>query len=151
MMTVQDSDLDFTSEVDLTLKRKKSFDISIANLNPFAKKTDNENKNLICIDALVVYFDCLFENVSNSKGNVLLSTSPMTGMTHWYQTVLLLPQKIYLKENDKIHVKLEATRLKENPREYVIFVQIKYTANDGKLKTINQFYDLNSSGHAVSE
>ncbi len=69
------------------------------------------------IDALVVWFDCIFENNymerenGNDKNVVCLSTSPENEVTHWYSTVFLLAERWELNKSERVHVELNAVRI----------------------------------------
>ena len=97
------------------------------------------------VDALVVWFDCMFESKKRNgkrggdENVICLSTSPTKPVTHWYSTVLLLPQKWKLNKGERIGVELNAARCEENAREYTIFVLL----TDQKGKQMKQFYNLN--------
>lgn len=122
--TVKEEDLDFTSKFEII-----------------------GTEDGAIVDALVVWFDCLFES-EKKNGNtregvdnnvICLSTSPHKPVTHWYSTVLLLPQKWKLNKGERIAIELNAARCEENVREYTIFVVL----TDDKGKEMKQFYNLN--------
>ena len=116
MHTAMDKDLDFTEKFDLIGSRDGAI-----------------------IDALVVWFDCMFEN---DKNVICLSTSPEKEVTHWYSTVFLLPQRIKLNKGQCIHIELNASRCKDNCREYTIFITLSM---DNDSQTIRQLYNLNGA------
>merc|ERR1712228_1169210 len=89
------------------------------------------------IDALVVWFDCLFEG--NEK-TICLSTSPENEVTHWYSTVFLLSERWELNKSERIHVELSANRCEENSREYGIYIQLSREKDEKKMR---QLYNLN--------
>lgn len=94
------------------------------------------------VDALVVWFDCMFENTLNKKSVICLSTSPEKEVTHWYSTVFLLPERIKLNKGERIHIELNASRCEENSREYTIYIDL---SRDNDSKHIRQLYNLNGA------
>ena len=90
------------------------------------------------IDALVVWFDCLFDG--KGMKSVCLSTSPENEVTHWYSTVFLLGERWKLNKSECIHVELSANRCEENSREYGIYIEL---SRDKDGKKMRQLYNLN--------
>eukprot|EP01083_Nonionella_stella_P063003 163787_1 len=122
MHTANNNDLDFTSRFDLI-----------------------GSKDGAIINALVVWFDCLFEKdkeEGKKEDIVCLTTSPENEVTHWYSTVFLLPQQWILNKSERIHVELNAARCEDNAREYTIFITL---SRDNDQNTIRQVYNLNGN------
>merc|ERR1712154_154356 len=95
------------------------------------------------IDALVVWFDCFFENNWNQQKDenmLCLSTSPEKEVTHWYCSVFLLPERWNINKSEHIHVEMDVVRCEENQREYTIFIAL---SRDKDSRQIKQLYHLN--------
>ena len=85
-------------------------------------------------------------SIGNDKSakNIILKTGPCDTQTHWYQTVFLLPERIKIKNNEKIKVELNASRCIDlNPREYDVFISLTFESDDFTHE-IRQIYHLNS-------
>ena len=77
------------------------------------------------LDALVVWFDTLFERgAETEEGKVTLSTSPKEPATHWMQTVFRLHEKVVGKVGEEVEVELTAKRQEKYQRSYR--VQLRY-------------------------
>ena len=127
--------------LDLHTASEKDLDFSVA-----FDLIGTENNAFI--DALVVWFDCMFEtnqqrNATEAK-TIRLSTSPECEVTHWYSTVFLLSERWQLHKSERIHIELSAHRCEENKREYGIYIQL---SRDSDGKKMRQLYNLCANPH----
>jgi len=119
VMTVVDSELDFT----------QSFELVVHDDRPSADEA---------ISAFMVYFDTPFQLYAAEGKSINLSTAPVEYVpgedektTHWQQACFYIAQPIQANKGDVIKGKLKAKRMKKNPRAYN--VQIEYCLHrDGK-------------------
>ncbi|XP_046969862.1 probable protein arginine N-methyltransferase 6.1 [Vanessa cardui] len=66
---------------------------------------------------ICVWFECNFPELSNN-GRIILKTGPDSPLTHWKQTVILLPEEQNIEEQEPIAFQLDMTRDKFNLRRY---------------------------------
>jgi histone-arginine methyltransferase CARM1 len=80
------------------------------------------------------WFDAIF-NGSNEK--VILSTSPQSSPTHWYQVRLLLPEPLAINKNQRVEGKIifKANKL----QSYYIYLKVGLPKSD---IWIENTYDL---------
>jgi protein arginine N-methyltransferase 1 len=107
---VTKEELDFSSQVTVTMSRKDY------------------------VHALVVYFDVVFSKCQNANPTKF-STGPADKYTHWKQTVFYIDQELIASEGDKIDVFMKVNRNEKNPRDLDILIQSKFK---GGSKSIDQ-------------
>ncbi|XP_026491507.2 protein arginine N-methyltransferase 6 [Vanessa tameamea] len=66
---------------------------------------------------ICVWFECNFPELSNNS-RIILKTGPDSPMTHWKQTVILLPEEQNVEEQEPISFQLDMKRDQFNPRRY---------------------------------
>ncbi|XP_034835293.1 uncharacterized protein Art8 [Maniola hyperantus] len=66
---------------------------------------------------ICIWFDCHFPVLSNGD-EIVLSTAPKAKLTHWKQTVILLPEEQNVEEQEPIAFKLDMNRDIHNPRRF---------------------------------
>ncbi|XP_023954388.2 uncharacterized protein LOC112057987 [Bicyclus anynana] len=66
---------------------------------------------------LCVWFECNFPQLS-SESRIILSTGPEAKLTHWKQTVILLPEEQNVEEQEPIAFQLDMNRDVNSPRRY---------------------------------
>eukprot|EP00474_Spongospora_subterranea_P006063 CRZ06521.1 hypothetical protein [Spongospora subterranea] len=96
--TVSDSDLDFSSEFTLYVKRDE------------------------CLDAIASYFTVDFEG--DCEFPVRLSTSCTDPFTHWQQTLFMLASPVPVRAGDVITGRIRACRPSNAPRDYDIVLDV---------------------------
>lgn len=110
--TIRDEDLDF---------KEAPFSLTVA-----AGATE--------LDGFVCSFDVEFGK--GCKEVISLDTTPGHD-THWKQSLFLLPQTIAVKSGDVISGAVDATRRKENPREYDITVTYQVNTSAPQVQTFS--------------
>lgn len=113
--TVQDKELDFTENFEITF---------------------TENKT---IDAFSVWFTTQFDGV-NVTSPVILSTSPSQPQTHWMQSVFRLYHRIDGRVGWKVNGTIQANRMKRSPRSYSILFTYWATEITDGVQTEGQRY-----------
>ncbi|XP_023237660.1 protein arginine N-methyltransferase 3-like [Centruroides sculpturatus] len=74
------------------------------------------------ITAIIGYFDCYFDDRLTNKFQ--LSTSPFSELTHWKQTIFLLPSPISAQKGDFISGRISCRRDKKEHRSMIIILEI---------------------------
>ena len=86
------------------------------------------------VDALVVHFDTLFQR--DTAEAVTLTTSPLTPVTHWMQTVFRLHHSVKGEAGEGVAGVMEARRLKRYVRGYG--VKLVYWKTDAAGQEVGQ-------------
>uniref|UniRef100_A0A0K2UAB2 type I protein arginine methyltransferase n=1 Tax=Lepeophtheirus salmonis TaxID=72036 RepID=A0A0K2UAB2_LEPSM len=85
-------------------------------------------------NSVVLWFDVTFDAASTDESITIhsstLSTGPSSPSTHWKQTIIPLEVNKELKIGDKILFDLFLDQSKENPRQYVIELELLDESND---------------------
>lgn len=71
-----------------------------------------------------IWFTVIFPDNSARSDHVILSTSPLDPLTHWKQTVIVLPDEIEVEEQEPIAYELLLTRSEEMSHSYKICLTI---------------------------
>jgi len=82
------------------------------------------DKNGIC-HGFCFWFDVAFaaSDAGNSKCSVL-STSPSASMTHWKQTVVMIPEMLAASPGARLDCRVKFTPSEENNRHYQIALEM---------------------------
>nr|CAD7444355.1 unnamed protein product [Timema bartmani] len=100
-------------ELDLYKTSSKDLD-SISSRQVFSVSREGRYQG-VCL-----WFDCSFPSISLDATRVVLSTSPHCQQTHWKQTVLVLPEEMYVTEGDPLAWELILERGGDDWRHYNI-------------------------------
>jgi predicted RNA methylase len=105
----------------------KQFDllhVTLEDVKQFQSKffTSSVEKN-IC-RGIVLWFDCEFPTELKSENSLVLSTAPKCPVTHWKQTVIVLPTEISLEAGDVIGFNIKLSQSATNHRHYNIQVEV---------------------------
>ncbi|CAH0724384.1 unnamed protein product, partial [Brenthis ino] len=66
---------------------------------------------------ICVWFECNFPQIT-SENQIILSTGPGSPVTHWKQTIILLPEEQDVEEQEPIAFQLDMNRDQNNSRRY---------------------------------
>jgi len=67
---------------------------------------------------------CFWFDVQFPTTDTTLSTSPSSPITHWKQTIIVLPTQIKVEEGDAVMFNLQLQRSSPNSRHYSINLEI---------------------------
>lgn len=121
IMAVPAEDLltDSNRLTNLSLKYVTSEELDNIYCKFFAiSKTNNQ------FEGVCLWFTVTFPALTPGSQEVILSTSCDSPLTHWYQTVIVLQEKLEIEKNNLIIGSVILKRSKENPRFYDIEFEI---------------------------
>ena len=81
------------------------------------------SKHALC-HGFGVWFKCTFDTGAADCCIVNLDTSPHADVTHWKQTVVMLPDTLMLSKDENLSCSISFEQSKENKRHYNIGVEI---------------------------
>lgn len=84
------------------------------------------------LDAFGFYFTTTF------PGGIVLSTAPELPDTHWFQSVVYLPQPLTVKAGEKVHIELSHARSPQNKRNVDIYIEVNHGG-----RRMTQLFKLN--------
>ena len=111
----------------VVVKRFNLIDVTLEDVKKFQSKffVSSIEKN-IC-RGIVLWFECKFprsEVQLKPEDELILSTAPSNPVTHWKQTVIVLPTEISLEAGDVIGFDIKLSQSAANHRHYNIEVDV---------------------------
>ncbi|CAK1584609.1 unnamed protein product [Parnassius mnemosyne] len=103
----------------INLKEDKISDLDSFSIKQVTGVSKNGKYQGLCL-----WFDCHFPVICKDDTQVILSTSPRSPVTHWKQTVILLPEEQEVEEGEPLAFQLDMTRDKMNSRRYNLQVSL---------------------------
>uniref|UniRef100_A0A8D8ZKR1 Protein arginine N-methyltransferase 2 n=3 Tax=Cacopsylla melanoneura TaxID=428564 RepID=A0A8D8ZKR1_9HEMI len=96
-------------------------DVQLKELNNISKNVLSECIKNGHVNGISLWFDVFFH--ASNKPDILLSTAPVssnTQLTHWKQTVIVLPAEKPVVKTEKVNYNLNISKNESNPRHYNI-------------------------------
>lgn len=96
-------------------------DIQLKDLDKITKNIISECHKDSLVNGIALWFDVYFH--ASNKPDVVLSTAPVVSslqLTHWKQTIIILPEEKLLKKLETLHYTLDISKNSSNPRHYNI-------------------------------
>ncbi|KAL1462564.1 hypothetical protein WDU94_014392 [Cyamophila willieti] len=96
-------------------------DVQLNDLNNISKNVYSECIKNGHVNGISLWFDVFFH--ASNKSDIILSTAPVSSpsqLTHWKQTVIVLPTEKAVVKTENVHYKLFISKNESNPRHYNI-------------------------------
>lgn len=100
-------------------------DIQQESIRKITKNVQSECHKNGVVNGIALWFDVYFH--AGDKPDIVLTTAPVMSplqLTHWKQTVIILPFEKTVEKSEKFHYNLDISKSAKNPRHYNIELNI---------------------------
>ncbi|KAI5709621.1 hypothetical protein M8J75_001690 [Diaphorina citri] len=100
-------------------------DIQQESIRKITKNVQSECHKNGVVNGIALWFDVYFH--AGDKPDIVLTTAPVMSplqLTHWKQTVIILPFEKTVEKSEKLHYNLDISKSAKNPRHYNIELNV---------------------------